>query len=285
MAKIPVSEMYVYLQQMLNEKWGYIYGTAGKLWTEKLQSSTTNEMAIKYGSKWIGHMVTDCSGVMVYIWKQFGLTIEHGSNAIARKRVGAMVKKPKPGYAAFKWREKGEPASYQDGKGDYYHIGIVGADGETVYESKGTATGFVTSAASTWTYFAPFKDVEYKETNEVMPMEPYYVEVTGDNVRIRTGPGVNYSKIGAAYKGDILRVITDNGNWVYVVPIETAPRNVEKSNLSAGYIYKQYTEEIAYFENEDVAFEVNQEDINEFVTITLSRSLAETLRKLLDAAL
>ena len=283
MAKIPVSELYSYLQEMLDDKWGYIYGTAGKLWTEQAQRSATNDMAIKYGSKWIGHMVADCSGVPVYIWKQFGMTIEHGSNAIARKRVGAFTKKPQPGYAAFKWREKGEPASYQDGKGDYYHIGIVGSDGATVYESKGTQAGFVTSKASTWYCFAPFKDVDYKEKETVVPMEPYYVRITGDNVRLRSGPGVNYSKIGAAYKGDIMRVITENGNWFYVVPIEVDPNNVDKSALVSGYIYSQYVEEIVYFKNN--YDDVTKDDVSDFVTIVLPKTTAESLRKILDAAL
>lgn len=244
MAKIPVSKVYEYLEEMLSDKWGYIYGTAGKLWTEQAQKSATNDMAIKYGKKWIGHMVTDCSGVMVYIWNQFGMSIEHGSNAIARKRVGEFVKTPKAGYAAFKWREKGEPSSYKDGKGDYYHIGIVGSDGETVYESKGTQAGFVTSKASTWYCFAPFKDVDYEEKEQVKPMEPYYAKVTGDNVRIRSGPGVNFTKLGAAYKGDIVRVITENGNWSYILPYEADPKNEDKSKIVSGYMFAQYLEPV-----------------------------------------
>ena len=77
--KIPVKGLYENCEMMLRDHWGYIWGTAGIEWTQARQDATENEMAQKYGSRWIGHMVTDCSGVMVYIWRQYGLKIPHGS--------------------------------------------------------------------------------------------------------------------------------------------------------------------------------------------------------------
>ena len=56
-------------QQALKEKWGYIWGTSGGLWTvakqKELEKTTYADRAQgrKYGSKWIGHMVADCSGL------------------------------------------------------------------------------------------------------------------------------------------------------------------------------------------------------------------------------
>ena len=53
----------------LQNAWGYIWGTAGTMWTEAKQKAlekTTDEeraMGRKYGLKWIGHMVADCSGL------------------------------------------------------------------------------------------------------------------------------------------------------------------------------------------------------------------------------
>lgn len=163
---IPVNKLIPYCQRMLDESWGYIWGTAGVKWTEAKQKAATDDMAIKYGSRWIGHMVTDCSGMMVYIWKQFGKDIDHGSNSIARKFVKTLGVVPKPGYAAFKWRDK-DTEKWQDGYGDFYHIGIVAADGKTVYEAQSTENGVVTTPVSKWMYFAPFKDVEYSG-NEVV---------------------------------------------------------------------------------------------------------------------
>lgn len=210
MKKIPVKTLYDVCETMLRDHWGYIWGTAGVLWTAEKQKAVTNEMAQKYGSKWIGHFVTDCSGVMVYIWKLCGMKILHGSNSIRRQSVGALTNLPKPGYAAFKVRGD-----------DYYHIGIVAADGQTVYEAQGTIAGFTTTPASRWDCFAPFKDVQYEE---VMPMPDgdkviYRAEVITESgpLNVRSGPGTQYDKIGKLPKGEIVDVMVECPNgWMYV---------------------------------------------------------------------
>lgn len=210
--KIPARSLYKTLEQMLADKWGYIWGTAGRLWTAELQANPPDEMSKKYGNKWIGHMVADCSGVMVYIWRQHGLTIPHGSNSIARKSVGKMINRPKPGYAAFKWRPT-DTDKFPDGKGDYYHIGIVGADGRTVYESKSTVMGFVARSATEWDCFAPFTQVDYNEGDEDMPQTEvqYQAEVTTESgkLRLRSGPGTSYPIITSMPKGSIVDVLVE----------------------------------------------------------------------------
>ena len=211
MSKIPVKALYDNCEMMLAEKWGYIWGTAGVLWTEAKQKAVENEMAQKYGSRWIGHTVTDCSGVMVFIWKLYGLKIPHGSNSIRRQSVGPLTNIPQPGYAAFKVRD-----------GDYYHIGIVAADGKTVYESQGTIAGFVTSDASRWDWFAPFKDVVYEEGESPLPdgeklNRRAEVITKKDPLNMRTGPGVGYDIIGKIPKGTIVDVWTKcENNWYFV---------------------------------------------------------------------
>ena len=209
--KIPVKGLYENCEMMLRDHWGYIWGTAGIEWTQARQDATENEMAQKYGSRWIGHMVTDCSGVMVYIWRQYGLKIPHGSNSIRRQSVGKLQTQPMPGYAAFKLRGD-----------DYYHIGIVGADGSTVYESQGTIVGFTTSPASRWDWFAPFKQVNYEEV-EPMPSDGekviYRAEVVTESgpLNVRSGPGTQYDKIGKLPKGEIVDVMVECPNgWMYV---------------------------------------------------------------------
>ena len=75
-------------RQALNDKWGYIWGTAGVMWTAARQKDlekTTDEnraMSRKYGSKWIGHMVADCSGLFVWAFRQFGMGMSHISSNI-----------------------------------------------------------------------------------------------------------------------------------------------------------------------------------------------------------
>ena len=221
--KIPVNALYGYLDQMLADRWGYIWGTAGVLWTEARQAATDNEMAQKYGRQWIGHYVTDCSGVMVYIWKQYGLTIPHGSNSIRRRYVGALQDTPAPGYAAFKRRGD-----------DFYHIGIVGANGETVYEARGTRDGFVISNASAWDVFAPFAQVDYTEGGETMPQtEPLYearVTTRTGALNLRSGPGTGYPIVAKIPRGETVEVLTEyETGWDYV-----------RHSARAGYVSAEY---------------------------------------------
>lgn len=218
--KIPVTGLYQYCDQMLRDKWGYIWGTAGELWTAAKQDAVENEMAQKYGSRWIGHRVADCSGVMVYIWKQYGLKIAHGSNSIKKQSVGKLQTLPSPGYAAFRVKD-----------GDFYHIGIVSEDGEKVYESQGTIAGFITSYVDTWDVFGPFKDVDYNAQEEPMDggvQVSYRAEVTTKSgpLNIRTGPGTEYPVKAKVRKGEVVdvwmeypsgwRFIDDDGTTGYV---------------------------------------------------------------------
>ena len=84
MSKIPLNTILDTIEEMKRELWGYIFGKAGIIWTKQMQAMTSKGSAeCEYGGQWIGHHVADCSGVMVYIWKQHGLKIEHSSNGIA----------------------------------------------------------------------------------------------------------------------------------------------------------------------------------------------------------
>lgn len=210
---IPLQGLYTYLNQMLSEEWGYIWGTAGTMWTEEKQravqygADSYNETAKKYGSKWIGHMVTDCSGVMVYIWNKYNLKIAHGSNTIARQYCKKMQTLPRPGYAAFKWKD--DPTGKWSG-GDYYHIGIVGEDGETVYESQGTITGFTTSPASRWDYFAAFKDVDYEGTKSMTDITAgcqAKVNIDTGWLNVRNEPSRSGDIIGKLNKDEVVDVV------------------------------------------------------------------------------
>jgi len=273
-AKIPVKELYSYLEKMLEEKWGYIWGTAGVKWTQAKQNNLEKNyspddpnrgLSVQLGSKWIGHMVADCSGVMVYIWKQFGLSIPHGSNSIAdnKRYTGAKTKIPKPGYAAFQISK--------DNPEDEYHIGIVGRDGKTVYEDKGTKAGFVTSDASKWDYFAPFTQVDYTEEEESKPVEQYFAVITGDKVRVRSGPGVNFKKIGEVNKGDIVTVLSKTDSWVFA-----------DTGKTQGYIYSQYVEKV---DNPEPHEEDESDEETVVIELEFSKEAALELMKALEEGL
>ena len=206
---IPVADLFSACEMMLRENWGYIWGTSGELWTEKKQKAATRDMTVKYGSRWIGHHVTDCSGVMVYIWRQHGMSIYHGSNTIRKKYCGELTRTPRPGYAAYK--VNGD---------DYHHIGIVAEDGLNVYEAKGTQTGFVMSAASSWHCFAPFNDVNYGEEEQGGDLPVIYqakVVTQSGSLNIRSGPGKNHSIIGSVPKGEVVDVLEERDEWAHII--------------------------------------------------------------------
>ena len=268
--KIPLASVYTYLEQMLKEKWGYIFGTAGVPWTkekqEVLERQRANipdyEMSIRYGAKWIGHTVTDCSGVMVYIWRQHGLSIPHGVNSIIKGGyITFLSDTPRPGYAAIKSRKA---------DGSYRHIGIVGADGKTVYEAKGAVAGFVTSNVSAWGFFGPFKDVDYE--SGVEPVEtPYYGVVTGNNVRVRSGPGTEYSIITHVDSGDLVKVEKVFDDWCFGMVLK---------DKTQGYISSRYITKTEYQPGES-----DDPDEEETVSIALPKSVAEALYAALKVVL
>ena len=154
-------------QYALENKWGYIWGTAGVKWTkarqEQLEQTTDSDRAQgrKYGSKWIGHYVADCSGMFSWAFKQLGSTMYHGSNTMFLKwcvnkgelRKGARTDGAslKPGTAVFVWNGK-----------TYSHVGLYIGDG-TVIEAASTLKGVTTSKVTDgkWTHWGELKDVSF----------------------------------------------------------------------------------------------------------------------------
>lgn len=170
-------------QMALDDKWGYIWGTAGVEWTQAKQNQKVTYMADKYGadwkknadakddtyyyaavygSKWIGHMVADCSGLFVWAFKQLGGSIYHGSNTMYKtycsakgKLTDAVRKTLKPGTAVFTGTEN-----------NHGHVGLYVGDGKVI-EASGTQAGVCVSnlSAGKWTYWGELKDVAYSGEN------------------------------------------------------------------------------------------------------------------------
>ena len=225
--KIPVSELYRYLDMMLADHWGYIYGTAGVEWTAAKQAALKKKYSVddpnygnsvRYGSQWIGHKVTDCSGVLVYIYKQFGLSIPHGSSSMVRgKYIINCGPTPHPGWAALVDPTPDTP--------DNKHIGIVGADGVTVYEAKGAKAGFTTSKVtdSKWRKFGELAAVDYGGEVEPVPEQGqqvnYQAEVTtkSGKLNMRSGPGTSYPITDQIPKGQTVTVWMEySDGWRFV---------------------------------------------------------------------
>ena len=148
---IKASDLISKFQYALDNDWGYIWGKSGQLWTQRDQNAASREMTVKYGSKWIGHIVADCSGLFRWAYKQLGSDISHGSNLIydghcrskgrlsgGRRTDGQELK---PGTAVFTGTD-----------GDHGHIGLYIGGGEVI-EAAGTQQGVIKSkvTASKWT--------------------------------------------------------------------------------------------------------------------------------------
>lgn len=149
------NDLIACFQQALDEKWGYILGTAGQTWTAQDQAATDNDMAKKYGSRWVGKKVADCSGLFAWAFKRLGGSIYHGSNTIWKSYLtdkGTLTSSTKliPGMAVFKVRNGN----------DRYHIGLHIGEGRVI-EAKGTPYGVVESRVSEWHEWGLLKGVSY----------------------------------------------------------------------------------------------------------------------------
>ena len=201
--------------------WGYIWGTAGDKWTQGKQNQKVDYMISRYGenwkknadaendsyysaalngSKWIGHMVADCSGLFSWAFKQLGGYMYHGSDTMFRKyctESGALSggkrtdgKELLPGTAVFTYNEK---------KKNYGHVGLYVGNG-SVIEASGTIAGVCTSnvAASKWKYWGELVNVDYSQQNSEIP-------VADEPVGERPGQGLPTLKRGC--KGEYVTVL------------------------------------------------------------------------------
>lgn len=222
MSRIPVSALYSNCEMMVRDHWGYIWGTAGVKCTQAVidkaieLSPSTAETTEKYGKQWLGHMVTDCSGLIVYIWKLFGLKIPHGSSSMVRQSyIVDCGDTPHPGWAALVDPTPDTP--------DNNHIGIVQADGVTVVEAKGTRYGVVKSKVTDakWNKFGRFKDVDYSEEVNPMPDKQvlYEAKVTTASgpLRLRSKPDASSTVLTSIPKGTVVNVYGNEDGWSSVI--------------------------------------------------------------------
>ena len=160
---IQTSDLISKFEFALANHWGYIWGTKGLfVWTAERQKAATRDMTVKYGSRWIGHTVADCSGLFWWAFNQLGGYMYHGSNTMYNSYCTAKGKLSKgkrtdgkdliPGTAVFTGTE-----------GNHGHVGLYIGDGGVVIEAKGTQAGVVKSKItdSRWTYWGELKGGDY----------------------------------------------------------------------------------------------------------------------------
>lgn len=189
-------------ERMLNEHWAYEWGAARE-------------------------GVVDCSGAFVWAFKQFGQSIYHGSNTIARQYIiGGMqpIAAARPGWAVFKRRFDGEePEKYQsDGLGNFYHIGLCSRDEQYALDAKGVKYGFVSEKIGAFQFAAMLKGVDYSDEQgagggmETQQKALYQARVTTQQgpLRIRQAP-VSGEVLGTIPKGALVDILQE-GDWPMV---------------------------------------------------------------------
>lgn len=187
MAKtVNVLDVISLFRQAYAEKWGYIWGGTGQIHTQKAQDNATRAQTKRYGQKWVGRRVADCSGLFYWAYKQLGGYMYHGSNTMWNKYSRAKGKLQngrrtdgqalKPGSAVF--LVKGN---------DRHHVGLYVGEGKVI-EAKGTAYGVVQSNISRWDEWAELINTDYDASGEttdtgstVTPSTPAD-DATGDEV-------------------------------------------------------------------------------------------------------
>ena len=228
---ITTSDLIAKFKYALDNDYGYIWGQAGDKWTQAKQNAATREQTKKYGQKWVGHYVADCSGLFHWAFAKLGGYMYHGSDTMFRKYTtanGALKSgkrtdglELKPGTAVF---------VYNETEKKYSHVGLYIGNGYVI-EAASTQAGVIKTKVSNskWEYWGELKGVSYSDE----PVPAGYAVVTGKNVAIRKDP---------SDKANVLtRVPTGN-----TVKLETPPPSewdyVEYGKYK-GYMMKKYLKE------------------------------------------
>lgn len=195
----------------LENKWGYIFGQSGTMWTNSDQKLKVNYMVknygedwkknadaknnkyyltAMYGSKWIGHNVADCSGMFVWVYRKYGLSISHRSTAIyttycnKKGKLNSDLKKTLiPGTAVF----TGDTAT------DHPHVGLYVGDGKCI-EASGVDAGVIRSNITDgkWKWYGLLKDVKYPASEATeQPSAP-----TDEEIPVQTLPTLRKGNTG-----------------------------------------------------------------------------------------
>ena len=231
---IKASDLVAKFKYALDNKWGYIWGKSGQVWTQRDQANASREMTVKYGAKWIGHVVADCSGLFRWAYKQFGLEIAHGSNLIYNGHCKAR------GRFAKGKRSDGEElkvgtALFTGTDGDRGHIGLYIGGGKVI-EAAGTQQGVIMSESSAgkWTWWGELTLVDYdQDEGGGGSVQEGYAKVTGKRVALREAPSTRATIITRVNTGEIVRLAEEPPKeWDYV-----------EYNGKKGYMMREFLQE------------------------------------------
>lgn len=245
MAEIAAVDLIAKFQYALNNKWGYIYGAWHETWTASKQNALVNTFKSKYGadwqnnatakkqdkyygavygSKWINHIVTDCSGLFYWAFKELGGYMYHGSNTMYNKYCTSKGKLTKRGRTDGKELKPGT-AVFTGNESNHGHVGLyIGND--TVIEASGTQAGVITTKISggKWTYWGELKGVKYGAASSSQQQGASQVSentntksavVTGNRLALREAPSTEAKILTRINTGERVQLLDDT-EWVKV---------------------------------------------------------------------
>lgn len=216
----------------------------------------------------------DCSGLFVKMYRDQGASIYHGSNTIYRKYCGEKgelksVSQLAVGMAVFKWNDR-TPSKFDDGLGDFQHIGFVASVNPLRIIHASSASGCVVTDTKIgkWKYWGKLKDVDYggggsakKEVTIVVE----YATVTGGALNMRAEKSRGAEKITSIPDGSTVAVLEHDDEWCNVT-----------YNSFSGYVMTKY---LSFGASDGTAGKTSK------IAISLPEDCANTLYEALRNAL
>lgn len=237
---VKTADLIAKFQYALDNHWGYILNTWHTQWTQELQNAKINYMKSKYGNnwknseeakrdasyyaalygaKWIGHWVTDCSGLFYWAFKELGGYMYHGSNTMWNKYCTAKGKLSKGSRTDGKELLPGTAVFVLKNDTDRSHVGLYIGNGKVI-EASGTQAGVITTSISDkkWAEWGELKGVQYEGYSVINSeaSEPVLSALVNDvRVALRTAPSTSASIIMRIDKGQRVQVL-DDSKWTKV---------------------------------------------------------------------
>jgi hypothetical protein len=177
--------------------------------------------------KWVGHWVTDCSGLFYWAFKELGGYMYHGSNTMWKsyctdkgklsngKRTDG--KELKPGTAVFVCKDGSNRS----------HVGLYIGNGKVI-EASGQSSGVIYSDVTNkkWAEWGELKGVDYSNSNAPTPTPTPTPEpekdsntksalVIGTRLALREAPSTSANIIMRVNTGERVQLLDDT-EWVKV---------------------------------------------------------------------
>lgn len=241
MAEIKTADLIAKFQYALNNHYGYILNTWHTKWTRALQDSKISYMKNKYGTgwkdsesaknddsytaamygeQWIGHYVTDCSGLFYWAFKELGGYMYHGSNTMWKKYCVAQGKLSGGKRTDGKELKPGTAVFVLKGTSNRSHVGLYIGGGKVI-EASGTKVGVITTDITNkkWCEWGELKGVNYSSTSTATQPAPSpsikSALVNATKVALRSAPSTSANILIRVDKGERVQVL-DNTDWTKV---------------------------------------------------------------------